>query len=78
MGVWNRHLKSLVLGDSKIDDAARVAAFLSDIVPYVNHIFSWIGDDDDQPPEQREYCERWDEAASLIKVFADVRKQEMV
>lgn len=78
VGVWNRHLKSLVLGDSKIDDAARVAAFLSDIVPYVNHIFSWIGDDDDQPPEQREYCERWDEAASLIKVFADVRKQEMV
>ncbi|KAG1762254.1 hypothetical protein EDD22DRAFT_823553 [Suillus occidentalis] len=57
------HLSIFDVTYSKIHDAAKVAAFLSGILPRTVHVlYSWIHALDDQ----REYAERWNEASRLF------------
>lgn len=59
----HQHLSIFDVTYSKIHDAAKVAAFLSGILPSTVHVhYSWIHALDDQ----REYAERWNEASRLF------------
>lgn len=73
--VRNHHLNCLLLGDSKIDDAARVATYLSDLLPGIRDIFSWDENMDVQPMDREQYEPRWNEVARLIPIYAQVRAQ---
>lgn len=76
----NTKLRYLNLQDSIIDDATRVAAFLSKFTPNLKTITSW----DNQTPQNagissrlaKEYETRWEEVARLVPVFAAVREEE--
>jgi len=75
----NTEIKTLYLGDSKIEDPASVAACLSGLFPNLTSIVSW-----DQalvisaatPAEEKMYSDRWIEVVRLTKIFADVRQIE--
>ncbi|KAG2348711.1 hypothetical protein BDR05DRAFT_902274 [Suillus weaverae] len=59
----HQHLSVFDVTYSKIHDAAKVAAFLSGVLPRTVHVLcSWIHALDDQ----REYAERWNEASRLF------------
>ncbi|KAG1780165.1 hypothetical protein EV702DRAFT_1194303 [Suillus placidus] len=59
----HQHLSVFDVTYSKIHDAAKVAAFLSGVLPRTVHVlYSWIHALDDQ----REYAERWNEASRLF------------
>ncbi|KAG1820351.1 uncharacterized protein BJ212DRAFT_1339587 [Suillus subaureus] len=60
----HRHLSVFDVTYSKIHNAAKVAAFLSCVLPRTVHVlYSWIHALDDQ----REYAERWNEASRLLR-----------
>jgi hypothetical protein len=79
-GVSNTRIFSLRLGDSVIQSAHSVAAFLSDVLPNVRVISSWgevaARRASVSLEDARKYQSRWQKVAALVETMAKVREQE--
>jgi len=79
-------LRNLYLGDSKINDAPQVAAYLSRLFPKIESIAAYqkhllFGDLaevelDDEEYERAQGRQRWSEVVALVPLMADVREEE--
>ncbi|KAG1771064.1 hypothetical protein EV702DRAFT_1011307 [Suillus placidus] len=72
----NKLITSINFSNSPITKTAEVAAFLSAIVPNLRETLSWTGEVMCPGGNVQEYRKRWDDVAELVRVFAEVRKQE--
>ncbi|KAG6916366.1 hypothetical protein DXG01_007203 [Tephrocybe rancida] len=70
--VFTHSLRSISLEDSPIADPAMAAAYLSDILPYMDSIY--YEENSGEDPERQKL---WAEVVRLHKVFRAVRLQEM-
>jgi len=75
--VSSTKITTLSLGDSKIEDSASVAAYLSGLFPNLTSINSWGSViSAARTAERKMYKDRWTEVVRLTKIFADVRRME--
>jgi hypothetical protein len=75
--VSSTKITTLYLGDSKIEDSASVAAYLSGLFPNLTSIYSWESViSAARTAERKMYKDRWTEVVRLTKIFADVRRME--
>ena len=74
VSLYGGRLQKLDVFVSPIDDPARVAAFLSDILPNVRKVSSTVMPY--RAAEMPVVGPKWDEVERLISVFAAVRRQE--
>ncbi|KAG0697940.1 hypothetical protein DFH29DRAFT_127128 [Suillus ampliporus] len=74
--ISNTLITSINFCNSPITKTAEVAAFLSAIVPNLRETPSWTGEVTCLGGAAQEYRKRWDSVAELVRVFAEVRKQE--
>ncbi|KDQ62088.1 hypothetical protein JAAARDRAFT_76104 [Jaapia argillacea MUCL 33604] len=75
-GVVNDRVRLLSVGNSKIGEPAKVAAFLSDIFPDIKEILAWEFGADDDDDEGDLLQQRWEMVKELYDEFANVRRQE--
>ncbi|KAG1801736.1 uncharacterized protein BJ212DRAFT_1398930 [Suillus subaureus] len=74
--ISNKLITFINFSNSPITKTAEVAAFLSAIVPNLRETLSWTGEVMCPGGSVQEYRKRWDDVAELVRVFAEVRKQE--
>ncbi|KAG1738959.1 hypothetical protein EDB19DRAFT_1712130 [Suillus lakei] len=74
--ISNKLITAIDFCNSPITKTAEVAAFLSAIVPNLRETSSWKGEVMCPGGNVREYQKRWNDVAELVRVFAEVRKQE--
>lgn len=74
--IGNKLITSINFSNSPITKIAEVAAFLSAIVPNLRETLSWTEEVIYPSEKVHKYRKRWDDVAELVRVFAEVRKQE--
>ena len=72
----NTLITSINFCNSPITKTGEVAAFLSAIVPNLRETLSWTGEVMCIGGTAQDYRRRWDSVAELVRIFAEVRKQE--
>ncbi|EIW78123.1 hypothetical protein CONPUDRAFT_167198 [Coniophora puteana RWD-64-598 SS2] len=75
-GVCNTSVETLLLGNSPIDDAKRIAAILSDVAPNVKSINSWDETAHGNVHDASRMRAMWKTAEEWISTFASIRKEE--
>ncbi|EIW78122.1 hypothetical protein CONPUDRAFT_156132 [Coniophora puteana RWD-64-598 SS2] len=75
-GVCNKSVEMLLVGNSPIEDATRVAGILSDVAPNVKSIDSWNEITFRLSDEAYQMRAKWKTVQEWIGTFASIREEE--